>query len=259
MSNQHEGRGAVRRSVRIYGDKVQGASTSDFHPSASENVTAEDFAALQKEVSRLAESDALKTEQISRLQRESAELLEQLRAERVASSQAASTSSPSPAVEATCPGSLSEYERQQRVKYAKCLIIRRLDWEAKETPRSLQRKVSLLSPFLKVSDEKIVSAQRIGPLSMKRLPQLVLVEMADVQSKMEVLQHSHRLAISRKGSESHISLDHALTVEQRNIRAAQWPLIQEAKAKGIRWFWSHVAPHKLIVPGMRVHGHGMTS
>ncbi len=37
-----------------------------------------------------------------------------------------------------------------------------------------------------------------------------------------------------------VSLDHALTIEQQKLRAAQLPQIQEAKEKGWRWSWSEV-------------------
>ena len=69
-----------------------------------------------------------------------------------------------------------------------------------------------------------------------------------MESKMTVKQQSWCLA---KSIHSGISLDHAITVEQQRLRAAQWPLIQEAKAKGQRWWWSEVAPHKLLVSGGR--------
>ncbi len=64
-------------------------------------------------------------------------------------------------------------------------------------------------------------------------PRLVIVEFQDVESKMAVKQESWRLA--RGGFHISVSLDHALTIEQQKLRAAQWPLIQEAKEKGWRW------------------------
>jgi hypothetical protein len=60
---------------------------------------------------------------------------------------------------------------------------------------------------------------------------------------------------SRKLAGSPIYFDHMITAEQQQLRAAQWPQIEEAKVKGIKWSWSDIAPHKLVlgvIAGSRV-------
>ena len=90
------------------------------------------------------------------------------------------------------------------------------------------------------------------PLALHRVGctfqcQVDLVEFVDLASKMHVKRNSWR--IRTWDEESVVSFDHALSVEQRRIRAAQWPKIKDAKQKGLRWFWSDVVPHRLIVSG----------
>ena len=69
----------------------------------------------------------------------------------------------------------------------------------------------------------------------------VMVTFSSVAAKMAVKRQSWKLAGKA------ISLDHAITTEQQRLRAMQWPQIQAAKVQGTKWFWSDIAPHKLIV------------
>lgn len=174
-------------------------------------------------------------------------------AERVAS---AATAGPSNRP----PDNLRTNEHSRRGQLAPSMVIRRLPEKLGETSEELQRAVSNLAPFAKggagVDGSRVTSIRRVGCHDRRPLmqfagqewlvsPRLVIVEFQDVESKMAVKQESWRLA--RGGFYSNVSLDHALTIEQQKLRAAQWPQIQEAKEKGWRWSWSEVAPHRLII------------
>jgi hypothetical protein len=106
------------------------------------------------------------------------------------------------------------------------------------------------------SGKKVVRMQRLGTRGEEakgefwERPRAVMVEFVDVESKMAVKHKGWILGHDR--TTRHLSFDHAITAEQQRLRAVQWPLIQEAKAKRVRWFWSDVAPHKLIVSGAGV-------
>jgi hypothetical protein len=151
-------------------------------------------------------------------------------------------------------------EHSRRLQLASSLVIRRLPEKLAETPEELQRAVNSLAPFAKggvgSDGSRVTSIRRVGCQDRRPTvqlagqewlvsPRLVIVEFQDVESKMAVKHESWRLA--REGLYSKVSLDHALTIEQQKLRAAQWPQIQEAKEKGWRWSWSEVAPHRLIV------------
>ena len=130
---------AARYSVRLAANNRQCTPTKGDHDdsrpqssAASATVTAEELNAILRRLSQ--------TEQ---------ELgaLKQL-VERLASSRTASTSTSSPTAEATAPAeSLSLFEQQQRVKYARFIIIRRLKEEDGETPEQLMKAVRFLGPF----------------------------------------------------------------------------------------------------------------
>ena len=143
------------------------------------------------------------------------------------------------------------------------LVIRRLEEKVGETDYDLKKLVKGLEPFreaLRSSEfyffeTKVKSVKRLGWRfdgqtargDFWKTPRLVLVEFVDLASKMHVKRNSWR--IRTWDEESVVSFDHALTVEQRRIHAAQWPKIKDAKQKGLRWFWSDVVPHRLIVSG----------
>ena len=215
-------------------------------------IAAKVAASTAEVVKKLAASNAAVVTLMGRV----SELEVQLAAERIASSRTASSSAASPtAADIETPDNLSRYERSQRIALAPCVVLRRVPekkagWREEETPEELRAIVEDLPCFF-LRDNKIVSARRLGTRlndeegpGFYAQPRLVMVEMVDVESKMDILSHGWELA--REGTR-HISLDHAVTVEQRRLRAVQWPQIQEAKANGFRWFWSNVAPHKLIV------------
>jgi hypothetical protein len=170
--------------------------------------------------------------------------------ERVASGASAGTSQP--------PDNLGTRERHQREKLARFMAIRRLAEMLGETHEQLGKAINHLLAILgfEVGDGRVISWRRVGRLERRPLtqfagqkwletPRLVIVEFRDVESKMAVKQESWRLA--KGGRLSEVSLDHALTLEQQKMRAAQWPQIQEAKERGWRWGWSDVAPHRLVV------------
>lgn len=156
------------------------------------------------------------------------------------------------------PDNLGARERRLRVKLARFLAIRRLAEMLGETFEQLGKAIYNLLAILgfEVGNSWVISYRRVGSLQRRPLtqfagqqwletPRLVIVEFKDVDSKMAVKQESWRLA--KGGRFSEVSLDHALTLEQQKMRAAQWPQIQEAKEKGWRWGWSDVAPHRLVV------------
>jgi hypothetical protein len=142
---------------------------------------------------------------------------------------------------------LSHRELQQRAKLAPCLVIRGLPWTLSQ--RDLRSAVLRLAPFRSCPGDSVVSVTHFGrsKLGEKGHWLAVMVEFRDVESKMAVKRLSHLL--SAHNDQKHISFDHAVTAEQMRLRAAQWPQIQEAKAKGMKWAWSDVAPHKLLVFG----------
>ena len=212
------------------------------------------YAALEAYVAELAKRLTATEEQMTNL-RDDVE--KRLAAERIASSRRASTSSASPTEPDIEPDNLSRYERRQRIKYSTCCVLRHVaepkrGWSG-ETLQELRATVEALPCFgLFLLGDKIKHAWRLGhqPTDVEgpgfyEQPRVVMVEMVDIESKMELLRKGYALNFTERTR--HISLDHAITVEQRRLRAAQWPQIQEAKAKGFRWFWSNVAPHKLIV------------
>lgn len=154
------------------------------------------------------------------------------------------------------------HEQSRRVKLAKSMVFRRLEEKLGESPEELHRAVLKVLTFLGGAEieGKVVSIRRVGDqvgrpvvpfagTEWLKTARIVIVEFRDVESKMAVKQQSWCLA---KSMHSGVSLDHAITVEQQRLRAAQWPLIQEAKAKGQRWWWSDVVPHRLLVSGVRV-------
>ena len=153
---------------------------------------------------------------------------------------------------------LGARERRLRENLARSLAIRRLAEVQRETHEQLKKAISNLLAILgfEVGDTKVISYRRVGSLERRPLrqfagqkwletPRMVIVGFQDVESKMAVKQESWRLA--KWGRLSDVSLDHALTLEQQKLRAAQWPLIQEAKEKRWRWGWRDVAPHRLVV------------
>ena len=152
-------------------------------------------------------------------------------------------------------------EQHLRVQLARSMVIRRMDEKLGESPEELRRAVLKVLTFLGGAEieGKVISIQRVGDQMGRpvvpfagtewlKTARVVIVEFHDVESKMVVKQQSRCLA---KSMHSGVSLDHAITVEQQRLRAAQWPLIQEAKAKGQRWWWSDVVPHRLLVSGGR--------
>jgi hypothetical protein len=156
------------------------------------------------------------------------------------------------------PENLGSHEWNRREKLAPSMIIRRLAEKVGETQEELQKVIYNLAPFATAAGlvaGRVVSIRRVGHQEGRNVmpfagqewvvaPRVVIVEFQDVESKMAVKRESWRLG---RGFRSDISLDHALTLEQQKLRAAQWPMIQEAKAKGWRWCWSEVVPHRLIV------------
>lgn len=160
-----------------------------------------------------------------------------------------------------CSDNLWTREQSLRVTLARSMVIRRLEEKLGETPEELHRAALKPLTFLGGAEMegKVVSIRRVGDQMGRpvvpfagtewlKTPRVVIVEFRDVESKMVVKERSWCLA---KSMHSGISLDHAITVEQQRLRAAQWPLIQEAKAKGQRWWWSEVVPHRLLVSGGR--------
>jgi hypothetical protein len=181
-----------------------------------------------------------------------AELLAKM--ERIMSSRDAGPHQP----EDASADNLSGHERRLRNGLAKCLVLKHLEEKVGESSDQLRAAVFELGPFYWM-EKKVIRMERLGfrPAfdseakgEFWERPRAVMVEFVDVESKMVVKRKG--LHFSENDSTRHLSFDHAITAEQQRLRAAQWPLIQEAKAKRVRWFWSDVAPHKLIVSGAGV-------
>ena len=284
-SNKGEVPPGLRRSARLEAKEVTIATAEEASTSTRcdpSNDTLQQLAELQDKWQKLKERVVDKEEQMDELRHQVAGLVAETRrlrtsldeqrelfdeqrelldeqksllAERIMSSKTAGPRLPEDAAN----DNLADGERRLRTKYAKCLVIRRLEEKVGESRADLMKKVLELSPFTLLKN-RVVSVARQGWRSLLAAtegefwvqPRVVLVEFFDVGSKMRV-KHMGWL-LGRYESSSHLSLDHAITAEQRRLRAAQWPQLQEAKAKGLRWSWSDVAPHKLIVSGEGVRG-----
>ena len=72
-------------------------------------------------------------------------------------------------------------------------------------------------------------------------PRLILVTWSSVESKKRVKKRGYKLKHMRA------SVDHALTLKERQHRAAQWPLIQAAMEAGLTWSWDDHHPDRLVV------------
>ena len=278
-SNKDEVPLGWRRSARFEAKKVTIATAEEASTSTRcdpSNDTLQQLAELQDKWQKLKGRVADKEEQMDELRHQVAGLVAETRrlrtllaeqrklfdeqksllAERIMSSRTAGPRLPEDAAE----DNLADEERRLRTKCAKCLVIRRLEEKVDESREDLRKKVLGLGPFTFLKD-KVVSVERQGWRSQNAVaegefwaqPRVVLVAFVDVRSKMRV-KHMGWL-FGRYESSSHLSFDHAITAEQRRLRAVQWPQLHEAKAKGLRWSWSDVAPHKLIVSGEGVHGH----
>lgn len=155
--------------------------------------------------------------------------------------------------------SLPAYEDCQRQELATSLVIRRLQERDWETDDQLRRAVLRVLATCGMSEEdaasSVLSIRRVGSKHNRETwdstsgtwlvcPRVVIVEFSTVASKMAVKSAGWRLSDTMY---SGVSLDHALTTEQQHIRASQWGQIQVAKAKGWKWCWSEVEPHKLLV------------
>ena len=134
-------------------------------------------------------------------------------------------------------------------KLSTALVIRHLPEAEGETPEALEQRVLNIFGDCPLDKTRIVSMSRLGqprtPRNPER-PRLVLVQFKDMDAKLAVKRQGWKLAGKK------ISMDHALTLDQLQQRAAQWPLIQAAKERGLKWSWSDVEPHKLIVKPRRL-------
>ena len=156
---------------------------------------------------------------------------------------------------------LAAFEHRQRKGLETSLVLRHLEEVSGETDSQLQGAVFniLHACGMEASElqSSVVSIRRVGSQYLKKVatigatgsswlgcPRVVIVEFSSVDSKMAVKRAGWRLA---RTMYCKVSLDHAITLEQQHIRAAQWGQIQAAKAKGWRWCWSDVVPHKLLV------------
>lgn len=125
------------------------------------------------------------------------------------------------------------------------LVIRKVPEPAGETEADLKAAVVLiLQDLCNPMQVRVVS--RIGKPRPDR-PRLVLVQFENEEIKRQVKRQGAKLAGTP------FSMDHALTKEQLQHRAAQWPLIEAAKKAGMKWMWSDLEPDKLLVRRRRPH------
>jgi len=127
-----------------------------------------------------------------------------------------------------------------------CLIMRNVAEMGEEREEDLrERVISLL--FTQEERDKgdpanlILNVSRLGKRKVLDRPRLLLVTCSSVESKRLVKRRGYKLKHLRA------SIDHALTLRQRQHRAAQWPLIQAAMAAGLGWSWDDQQPDRLVV------------
>jgi hypothetical protein len=148
-------------------------------------------------------------------------------------------------------GELAELQKQRHVsRLVSCLVMRNVAEVGEEGDEELRERVIALLFTQEERDTTdpgslILKVTRLGNRRGLGRPRLLLVTCSSVEGKKLVKRRGYKLRSMRA------SIDHALTLRERQHRAAQWPLIQAAKAAGLGWSWDDHHPDRLVVHAAR--------